>query len=71
MENFLKLNGKSYTAANGREYNRPQIAIRNDARRELRGLLIQLGATSASRGHVEKIKSQEGFNRWSLNNKIT
>ena len=65
MENFLKVNGKSYTAANGREYNRPQIAIRNDARRELRGLLIQLGATSASRGHVETIK-KAGLNNYGL-----
>ena len=63
MENFLKLNGKSYTAANGRKYNRPEIAIRNDARRELRGLLIQLGGTPASRGHCETIKSGVDLSR--------
>jgi len=58
LESFLKEHGKTYTAGNGREYSRPQVAIRNDARRELRGLMIQLGLSPASRGHVEKFKNK-------------
>lgn len=56
LEVFLDKNGKTYIAANGRKYAQPEVAIRNDARRELRGLLIQLGLSPASRGHVEKLK---------------
>lgn len=56
LETYLDENGKTYIAENGRKYAQPEVAIRNDARRELRGLLIQLGLSPASRGHVEKLK---------------
>ena len=66
LESYLKTHGKTYKIASGREFSRPEVAIRNDARRELRGLMIQLGLSPASRGHVEKIKNAESLNRWKI-----
>ena len=70
LETFLKEHGKTYKITSGREFSRPEVAIRNDARRELRGLMIQLGLTPASRGHVETIKSSSGLMNYGLE-KIT
>ena len=59
---YLKLDQKLTTEgttyqSNGRQYPRPELAARNDARRELRNLAVQLGLTPASRSHVEKAKT--------------
>jgi P27 family predicted phage terminase small subunit len=59
MESYLKQHGKTYKLASGREFSRPEIAIRNDARRELRGLMIQLGISPASRAHVETVSGED------------
>lgn len=70
LEKYLKENGETYSTPTGRVFNRPQCSLRNDARRELRGQLIQLGATCASRGHIEPVKSSSGLMNYGLK-KIT
>ena len=59
MENHLKIHGKTYKIKTGRLFSRPEVAIRNDARRELKALMIQLGCTCASRGHVGTVSGED------------
>jgi P27 family predicted phage terminase small subunit len=60
MESYLKQHGKTYRITSGREFPRAEISIRNDCRREVKSLMIQLGITPASRGHVETVNGGDG-----------